>query len=132
MIAATLVLAGALAALAPPTVDEVIAAQVAAWNRGDLESFCAAYAEDAVFVSPKGVTKGRAGVLARYRSRYPNKAAMGTRKLEIQERSIRGESATLVARWVLTYADAKEASGFTLIVLERTPGGWQITRDASM
>ncbi len=26
--------------------------QVAAWNRGDLEAFCAVYADDAVFVSP--------------------------------------------------------------------------------
>ena len=58
-------------------VLSLIQAQAAAWNRGDLEAFCGVYADDAVFVSPTGVTKGRAEVLARYRKRYPDQKAMG-------------------------------------------------------
>ena len=40
--------------------------QAAAWNRGDLEAFCSVYAEDALFLTAFGLTKGRAEVLARY------------------------------------------------------------------
>ena len=50
--------------------------QAAAWSRGDLDAFCSIYADDAVFLSPSGVTKGRAEVLARYKKKYPTPAAM--------------------------------------------------------
>ena len=33
------------------------------------------YADDAIFVSPNGVTKGRQAVLERYQKRYPDKKA---------------------------------------------------------
>ena len=55
-----------------------LVAQVAAWNRGDLEAFTAMYADDCTFVTPNGVTRGRTEVLERYRGRYPDRAAMGT------------------------------------------------------
>ena len=32
--------------------------QSAAWNRGDLESFCAGYEEDALFITPKARRRG--------------------------------------------------------------------------
>ena len=57
--------------------------QAAAWNRGDLEAFCSVYADDALFVTAFGVTKGRAEVLARYEARYPDAAARGTLSFEM-------------------------------------------------
>ena len=51
--------------------------QAAAWNRGDLDAFCGLYAEDALFATAFGLTKGRAEVLARYKARYPDAAARG-------------------------------------------------------
>ena len=57
--------------------------QAAAWNRGDLEAFCSVYAEDALFLTAFGLTKGRAEVLARYRARYPDAAARGTLSFEV-------------------------------------------------
>jgi len=109
----------------------------AAWNRGDLDGFCASYAEDATFVSPKGVTHGRAEVLAHYRESYPDRAAMGTLKLELLEvRPAPGAqptAASVVAHWSLTYPDRPEAAGTTLLVFHRTPdGAWKIVQDASM
>ena len=60
--------------------------QAAAWTRGDLDAFCASYAEDATFVSPTtGITHGRDEVLARYRRRYPTRDAMGALSLEVLE-----------------------------------------------
>ncbi len=128
-------------------VTAVLAEQTAAWNRGDLEAFTAVYADDAAFVSPTGLTRGRAEVLARYRSRYPDRAAMGRLALEVIE--VRPAPAgggpgavtavSVVARWSLAYpaeTERKDVSGLTLLVLHRRAeekgGGWEIVQDASM
>jgi uncharacterized protein (TIGR02246 family) len=114
-------------------VAEVLARQVQAWNRGDLEAFVSAYAEDASFVSPTGLTQGRQAVLDRYRNRYPDKAAMGTLALEVVEtRLADGAVASVVARWSLAYPGKPAASGLTLLVLHRTGDRWLIVQDASM
>lgn len=128
-------------------VTDLLEEQVAAWNRSDLDAFCAVYADDAVFVTPSGLTKGRDAVLARYRGRYPIPAAMGTLTLEpIEIREAWGfepnplgdaqpsrvHGVSLVARWALVSRDGAEASGLTLLVLHRTAGRWLIVHDASM
>ncbi len=119
--------------------------QVAAWNRGDLEAFCAVYADDAVFVSPPrpasadggvaasdGVTRGRKQVLARYLSRYPDTRAMGSLRLEPLDVRDTKDGVSVAARWTLTYPDKPAASGNTVVVLTRVKGRWQIVHDASM
>ena len=127
-------------------VAALLAAQSAAWNRGDLAGFTSVYAEDATFVAPSGVTHGREQVLARYRRRYPDRRAMGTLSLEILEaRPLGGEGVagaapgvaalSVVAHWRLAYTEEpahKTAEGSTLLVLRKTTGHWQIVQDASM
>ena len=118
----------------------------AAWNRGDLEAFCSDYAEDALFVTPNGTTRGRAAVLSRYRDKYRDRAAMGTLSFEMLEvrltsgmavsilggvRPAAPQGASLVARWSLAFADTT-ASGLTLLVLRPRGQGWEIVQDASM
>ena len=125
------------------TIDD----QMAAWNQGDLEAFCSVYAEDATFVSPKGVTHGRAGVLERYRKSYPDRASMGTLSLEISElRQFSGledsvlgnaqpgrvHAVSVAARWTLKFEGKEPATGSTLLVFNRYRGQWQIVQDASM
>jgi peptidoglycan/xylan/chitin deacetylase (PgdA/CDA1 family) len=133
------------------TAREQIAAllekQAVDWNRGDLAGFTSVYDEDAVFVSPTGITRGRAAVLERYRSRYPDRAAMGTLQLEIVElRDLWGpeitplgdatpggvHGASVVARWSLQREGAAPSSGHTLLVLQRSGNAWRIVHDASM
>lgn len=113
--------------------------QTAAWNRGDLEAFCTAYADDALFLTPTGSTRGRQAVLERYRKKYPDARAMGTlaiEPLELREAPGEGELETtmvsVAARWTLTYPDKPAASGLTLIVFERRGERWVIVQDASM
>ena len=121
------------AALASPTGDpvEVLQEHTAAWNAGDLDTFCASYAEDAVFLSPSGVTRGRDAVLQRYKKRYPDKAAMGTLTLETLDVRRDGKVATIAARWHLD-REPEDASGLTLVVLEQREGTWLVVQDASM
>ncbi len=121
-------------------VAAVLRAQAEAWSRGDLEAFTAVYAEDAAFVSPSGLTRGRGEVLQRYRKRYPDRAAMGKLTLEVIEARAfpTGQEAagvSVVARWRLEYpeqADRRTAEGLTLIVLRRAGEAWEIVQDASM
>jgi beta-aspartyl-peptidase (threonine type) len=120
----------------PPPQAEIAALleeQAAAWTRGDLEAFCAVYADDATFISPSGLTKGRQAVLDRYRQKYVNKIGMGALTLAIQEvRALGAGSASLVARWTLTWPDKPKAEGLTLLVVRKTKNGWRIVQDASM
>jgi ketosteroid isomerase-like protein len=126
---------------------ELLELQSAAWNRGDLAGFASAYADDAVFVSPTGLTRGRAAVLERYRVRYPDRAAMGTLAFEIVEmKDVWGPEVTplgdatpgaihgmsVVARWTLRREGAAATSGHTLLVLQRSGDDWRISHDASM
>lgn len=148
LLAVVVVLANAVtanvveAATAPagvaPEVEAILGLQADAWNRGDLVAFCAVYAEDAAFVTPKGLTRGRATILERYRTSYPDRAAMGRLALEIVEaRPVpEGTAAPLacsvVARWRLALAGGVEKSGLTLLVFEKVAGAWRIVHDASM
>ena len=126
---------------------DLLSAQAAAWNRGDLEEFCSVYADDATFISPSGLTQGRDEVLARYRRRYPDQAAMGQLSLDVLEirtahgtevsmmgdaRPSRIHGLTVTARWTLSYPDGEADTGLTLLVMRPTGDGWRIVQDASM
>jgi peptidoglycan-N-acetylglucosamine deacetylase len=124
----------------------VLNAQAAAWNRGDMESFCAVYAEDAVLVSPNDTSRGQKEILARYNKKYPDEAARGNLKFEPLEMRLfwgrelnpmgdtvpsRIHGGSVLARWTLSYPGRAPASGRTLIVLQRTGKSWRIVQDAS-
>ena len=122
---------------APSSADleirNLLERQAAAWSRGDLDSACAVYADDATFLSPSGLTRGRQAVLDRYRNKYVDRAGMGSLSLEIAEiRMIDARSASVVARWILTWPDKPKAEGLTLLVLRKSDGAWRIVQDASM
>lgn len=128
-------------------VTELLQQQAAAWNRGDLTAFCAVYDDDAVFLAPSGLARGRQAVLDRYKARYPTPEAMGTLSLEpLETREAWGSEVTLlddlvpsrvhgvslVARWTLRAADGSEHTGLTLLVFLRRGDRWVIVQDASM
>jgi len=131
---------GARAQPAPDSRAEVLALveqSARDWTRGDIEAFCAVYADDALFISPTGITRGRQAVLDRYRQRYPSPAAIGALSFEVLEARVApgqgpARVVSVTARWRLTYPEKPEASGLTLIVWHRTPAGWRLVQDASM
>jgi uncharacterized protein (TIGR02246 family) len=128
-------------------IRNLVSAQVATWNTGDIEAFVSYYAENCTFVSPGGINKGRAAVLERYRKRYPDRSAMGTLAIDVDEmRLLSGDEVSLfedsvpgsviavavVGRWRLTFPEKPEATGQTAILLTRRGGSWEIVQDASM
>jgi peptidoglycan/xylan/chitin deacetylase (PgdA/CDA1 family)/ketosteroid isomerase-like protein len=128
-------------------IEQLLETQAAAWSRGDLEAFCSVYSDDALFVSPSGLTRGRDEILRRYREKYVDREGMGRLTLEVVEfqavqgteismlgdaRPSRIHGASVAARWRLAYPDREGADGWTLIVLRAGPAGWKIVQDASM
>ena len=128
---------GAPAAADPRAeLEALLNTQAAAWSRGDIVAFCSVYSDDALFLAPSGVTRGRQAVLERYQKRYPDAKAMGTLSFEFLEVRLlpaggKG-AATVAARWKLAYPDKEAATGLTLIVFGRDGEAWKILQDASM
>jgi uncharacterized protein (TIGR02246 family) len=128
-----LALALILAAVAPAdSAKAFLNAQAAAWNKGDLDAFCQSYAEDAVFVTPTGLTRGREQVLARYKKKYSDKAAMGTLSFEFLDVRSAGQAVSVMAKWSLSYPNKPAATGSTLVVLHARGDSWRVVQDASM
>lgn len=122
----------AAAAVQPGSVAAVMADSAAAWNRGDLAGFMAAYAEDAVFVTAKGLLRGRAAIAARYAPSFRSGGnARGTLSFTtLDERPIDATHRLLIARWTLTGRDGVE-TGLTSLMFERQGGVWRIVSDHS-
>jgi uncharacterized protein (TIGR02246 family) len=105
--------------------------QVAAWNRGDVEAFMAGYwkSDELRFASGGDVTYGWDATLARYHTRYPDRAAMGTLSFEeIDVRAIGPTHALAFGRYVLERESDRPTGLFTLL-FERRAEGWRIVHD---
>src|SRR3954454_23702550 len=95
-------------ALAQPTdtpeieIRAVMNAQVAAWNRGDIDGFMNGYAhsDKLEFVSGAKITRGWQTVRDRYRKKYSSREAMGTLKFsDIEIKMLKRNIAVVVGRW---------------------------------
>lgn len=122
-----------LAAAQENGAKAVLEAQAAAWNRGDLVAFVDTYenSPETSFLG-KNLTKGRDGVLARYRKTYDTPEKMGKLKFDIFEARMLGpEYALILGHFHLTRTTAGggDASGNFSLVLHKGKGGWKIIHD---
>jgi uncharacterized protein (TIGR02246 family) len=112
-------------------IRAVMAAQVAAWNRGDIDGFMAGYARsDATeFVSGDKITRGWQTVRDNYRKKYNTRDKMGRLLFsEIQVTPLGADAAIVLGRWELVRKSDKPHGTFTLL-FRRTPAGWRIVHD---
>jgi len=112
-------------------IRAVLSAQVAAWNRGDLDAFMQPYDHTGSlrFASGGTVTYGWQPTLDRYKKRYPDKAAMGVLNLEVVDVMLPAADAAVVfGRWELRREHDHPHGLFTL-VLHHTADGWRISAD---
>jgi beta-aspartyl-peptidase (threonine type) len=112
-------------------IRQVMDAQVAAWNAGDIDAFMRGYwnSPDLVFVSGDTVTKGWQPTIDRYKKRYDSRAKMGTlafSDLEIEVLS--KDAAKVLGSWSLAREADNPKGKFTLI-FRRFKDGWRIVHD---
>lgn len=121
-------------------IRAVIAAQAAAWNRGDIDTFMKSYEDspETTFVGSASVNKGYSQVLERYKKNYATRELMG--KLTFRDLEVRllpssagkSEYALVTGRFHLeraAHGAAGKDDGIFSLVLHRTPGGWKIVLD---
>lgn len=112
-------------------IRAVMDAQIAAWNRGDIEGFMDGYwrSDETIFISGDSVTRGWQTVLDRYKKNYDTREKMGTLSFtEIEIKPINKDTAIALGRWQLTRAGDTPRGRFTLI-FRRTKDGWRIVHD---
>ena len=112
-------------------ISAVLNAQVAAWNRGDVDAFLEGYwrSPEVSFGGANGFTKGWDGVRDHYKKRYADRAAMGTLDFSGLEFRFLGRDAALVlGHWHLQREQGDIAGVFSL-VWQRFPEGWRIVHD---
>ncbi len=112
-------------------VRAVLDAQVAAWNRGDIDGFMNGYEQSGqtIFVSGDTLTRGWQTVLDRYKKNYDSRDKMGTLAFtELEIKPLSEFYAVATGRWQLTRAEDTPHGRFTL-VFRRTATGWKIVHD---
>ena len=116
---------------AAPEIQNVLRAQQDAWNRGDIEGFMNGYwrSEETLFVSGDDVTRGWQKVLDRYKTKYSDRAKMGTLTFsDFEIKPLSDDSAIVLGSWKLKRAKDEPHGRFTLI-FRHFPDGWKIVHD---
>jgi ketosteroid isomerase-like protein len=116
-------------------IRAVLDKQVVDWNRGDMASFVASYknSPDILFMGAP-IAKGYDQMVQRYRRVYSTPEKMGKltfTSLEVQP--LDEHLATVTGNFHLdrTAAGGGNVDGYFLLVMEKTPTGWKIVRDAT-
>lgn len=115
-------------------VKTILAAQVDAWNRGDLEEFMRGYlpSEELVFIGSKGLTYGWKKTLANYQRSYPDRETMGTLTFTLLELKPLGDEHMLViGKWHLARQTKDDAAGHFSLTWQKREGKWFIIADHS-
>jgi beta-aspartyl-peptidase (threonine type) len=119
------------AAMNREPIRTLLAGQVAAWNRGDIDGFMRAYwnSEDLTFSSGGKTKRGFAATLAGYRERYPTPERMGHLDFSgLEIRLLGGQAALVLGRWHLQRTPDAVGGNFSL-VLQVIDGSWRIIHD---
>jgi ketosteroid isomerase-like protein len=112
---------------------DVLEAQDAAWNSGDLVGFMETYwnNDSLMFIGKSGVTYGWSNTLKNYQRGYPDTAAMGKLKFTmIRIEKLSRKKYFIVGKWQLTRTAGNLQGHFTLL-LRKINGQWKIVVDHS-
>jgi beta-aspartyl-peptidase (threonine type) len=113
-------------------IKAVLAEQVAAWNRGDLEGFMDGYwkSDELVFTAGDKVERGWDATRERYIKKYRSEGKdMGKLAFnELQFESLNSTTALVRGQYKLTRRGDESSGRFTL-VFRKFDDGWKITSD---
>ena len=111
-------------------IEQVLAAQILAWNQGDLDGFMDAYWNDeALTISGGGdTTLGWEAVYQSYRQRYPKESMGKIDFTDLKTEMVVKEAAIVTGRFDHLMADETTNVNFSLIV-KRIDSHWKIVHD---
>jgi ketosteroid isomerase-like protein len=111
-------------------IERVLRDQDSAWNRGDIDGFMKGYwpSEKLTFSTGGKVISGWQPTRDRYRTKYHNRAAMGTLTFNDLDIKLLGRRHALVlGRWHLEREEP--AGGAFSLVMKKIHGNWLIIHD---
>lgn len=114
-------------------IRQMLSAQVAEWNKGNIEGYMHGYWENdsLVFIGKNGATYGYQATLLRYKKAYPNADAMGTlTSTVISMKKLSANYYFIVGKWHLARKDGDLSGSYTLL-LQKIKGVWVIVNDHS-
>jgi beta-aspartyl-peptidase (threonine type) len=134
---AAFALASVAAEPAAPKTDQdairaVLDAQVAAWNKGDLDGFMKGYwnSPDLTFFGGGSRIEGWQATLERYRKRYQNEGQeMGKLAFADLKIEMLGPDAAFVRGHFELERKKDKPSGLFTLIFKRLPEGWRIVHD---
>src|SRR5258705_1596155 len=112
-------------------VRKVLTVQIAAWNRGDIDSFMEGYwkNDSLTFTGKNGVTYGWTKTLNNYKRNYPDTISMGKLSFTIVTLKIlQGEYSHVIGKWHLQRTIGNLEGYFTLL-FRKIKGKWVIIAD---
>lgn len=114
-------------------VVKVLAAQQAAWNKGDIDGFMQGYwqSDSLMFIGKSGITYGWQKTLENYKKSYPDTAAMGKLDFEfIETKRLSAIYYFVTGKWHLARSMGDIGGHFTLL-FRKIKGKWVIVKDHS-
>lgn len=114
-------------------IDDVMAGQATAWNKGDIEGYMKGYwmSDSLVFTGSKSVSTGWQASLDRYKMAYPDKEAMGYLTFDQVETNFTSKaSAYTIGQWTLN-RNTDTLSGRYTLVWKKQNSVWFIIADHS-
>lgn len=112
-------------------IKKVLAAQVNAWNKGDIDGFMKGYwkNDSLQFIGKSGVVYGFATTLATYKKNYDSPDKMGTLYFsETRVRPLSHDYCFVTSRWLLKRT-VGDVGGFTTLLFRKVNGEWVIVSD---
>lgn len=127
--------AAALTATRVPTaaIERAMYDSAIGWDTGDMDRFMRVYADDATYVTSKGLVRGKPAIAERYRSSFipggNKRGLLGFYRASY--RLIDARHVLMWAQWVVGKRRGRPQSGMTTLVFERRREGWRIISDHS-
>ena len=112
------------------SIRAVLAQQVNDWNNFNIEGFMQGYwkSDSLLFMGAK-ITNGWDSTLARYKSNYPNKEAMGLLRFEILRMQFVSSDACMVTGKYFLQRKADNPTGVFTLLFRKKKGKWVIVYD---
>lgn len=115
------------------SIRQLMDAQSAAWNRGDIDAFMKGYweSDSLMFIGKSGVTYGWSNTLKNYKKGYPDVTAMGTLQFTlIKVQRLSGKYYYVTGKWYLKRSIG-DLSGHYTLLFHKLHKHWVIISDHS-